>query len=366
MKNKVLVLVEKLLIYSFIGVLVQAWSFQDVMADPSNTQDFKSVKEVYVDVNFSNTPLKQVFSILENKTGFSFGYDEKHIDKNITIDLQTKNKSLEFVLIEISKVASLRFRQVNNDIDVQVERRKRDIEYEVEIIQAKNIRGKVVSEEDGQGLPGVNVIEKGTTNGTVTDIEGNYTLNVDENSTIVFSMVGFMTQEIEVAGRSVIDVTMTSDVKELEELVIVGYGEQKKKSVVGSVVQAKGEELMQSGGVSTVGQALTGRLPGVISVASTGRPGAEEPDIFIRGRSSWNGDGQPLILVDGIERPMNNLDMNEIEDISVLKDASATAVFGVKGANGVILITTKRGKAGKPQLSITANSTLKTPSRLPA
>ncbi|WKN44125.1 SusC/RagA family TonB-linked outer membrane protein [Tunicatimonas pelagia] len=231
---------------------------------------------------------------------------------------------------------------------------------------AQTISGRVIDNESGEGLPGVNVLVKETTTGTVSDIDGNYKLTIDDDATtLVFSSIGYTTQEVDIQGRSVINLELIPDVQSLSEVVVIGYGEQKKESVVGSIVQTTGEVLQQSGGVSTVGQALTGRVPGVITVSTTGRPGEEDPEIFIRGRSTWNGSGQPLVLVDGIERSMNDVNINDIEKISVLKDASATAVFGVKGANGVILITTKRGQKGKPQLSLSVNSAFKTPSKIP-
>jgi len=196
----------------------------------------------------------------------------------------------------------------------------------------------------------------------MTDFDGKYSIKVPKNSKLVFSYMGYATQIIDVQGRTEIDVFMVSEASALDEIIIVGYGQQKKESVVGSIVQVSGDDLLQSGGVSTVGQALTGRLPGVTTISSTGRPGDENPSIFIRGQSTWNGGG-PLILVDGIERSMGDINSSDVESISVLKDASATAVFAVKGANGVILITTKRGKVGDAKLSVTLGSTLKTPSK---
>ena len=229
----------------------------------------------------------------------------------------------------------------------------------------RKIIGKV-TDENNEGLPGVNIIIKGTTKGTVTDLDGNYALAVpDEEVILVFSSIGFESQEITAGSQNVINIAMVPDVRALDEIVVIGYGEQTKESVVGSIVQTTGEVLKQSGGVSTVGQALTGRLPGVITVSTTGMPGEESPEIYIRGQGTWNGGGQPLILVDGIERGMNDININDIEKLSVLKDASATAVFGVKGANGVILITTKRGQKGKTQLSLSASSAVKTPSKIP-
>ena len=229
----------------------------------------------------------------------------------------------------------------------------------------KTVTG-TVTDNDGNALPGVTVFVKGTTIGTVTDIDGNYSVEVEnEDNILVFSFIGMAAQEIPVAGKNEISVTLSSSNEVLEDVVVVGYGVQKKESVVGAITRAKGEELLQAGGVTNVGEALQGRLPGVTTIFSSGLPGENDPKIFIRGQSSWNGSGQPLILVDGIERGMSDIDLNEIDQISVLKDASATAVFGVKGANGVILITTKRGQSGKAQLTLSANSTVKMYSKIP-
>lgn len=219
----------------------------------------------------------------------------------------------------------------------------------------KTITGKVV-DEGGLTLPGVSVVIKGTTTGTVTDINGNFSIpNITSGSTLVLSFVGLKTQEIIVGDRTTFDVVMEEQSIGLEEVVAVGYGVQKKESVVGSIAQATEEELKRTGNVTDLRQALSGNLPGIVALTSSGEPGGvttgeSATNIFIRGQNTWNG-GQPLILVDGVERDMNNIDVNEVETISVLKDASATAVFGVKGANGVILITTKRGKAGKTILN---------------
>lgn len=214
-------------------------------------------------------------------------------------------------------------------------------------------------------LPGVAVIVKGTTNGTNTDAEGNFTLRVDDSAeTLVFSFIGMESQEVPIGNQTNFNIVMKEAVTTLEEVVVVGYGEQKKESVVGAIVQTKGEDLKRSGGVVNVAQALTGQLPGVTVIQGTGEPGADDPRILIRAQGTWN-NSNPLILVDGVERRMNDIDMNEIESISVLKDASATAVFGVKGAEGVILITTKRGQIGKPKFTLDANSNVKFLSKTP-
>ena len=171
------------------------------------------------------------------------------------------------------------------------------------------------------------------------------------------------TQEVKVKPHGIMSITLEDDSEVLEEVVVVGYGQQKKASVVGSITQTTGKVLERTG-VTSLGAALTGNLPGVITSASTGMPGEEDPEIIIRTKSSWNNSA-PLVLVDGVEREMSSVDISSVASISVLKDASATAVYGVKGANGVILITTKRGQEGKANVQVKANMTAKVVSKLP-
>lgn len=229
----------------------------------------------------------------------------------------------------------------------------------------QTVRGTVTDEKQ-EPLIGVTVVLKNTTNGTTTNIDGNFNLTVPAGGpqTLVFSFVGMVTQEISVTGAEPVKVILKESSVELDEVVVVGFGQQKKESVVGAITQTSGKVLERAGGVSNVGAALTGNLPGVITMSSTGMPGEEDPSIVIRGRSSWNNT-DPLVLVDGVERPMSSIDINSIESISVLKDASATAVFGVRGANGVILINTKRGQEGRARIGINLSATMKTPSQLP-
>ncbi|WP_282040941.1 SusC/RagA family TonB-linked outer membrane protein [Winogradskyella flava] len=234
-------------------------------------------------------------------------------------------------------------------------------------IEAQNTVSGVVKDAGGMPIPGVSVVQKGTTNGVSTDFDGRYSLELTLGEEIlVFSYVGFKTQEIQINGRATIDVVLEEDVAALDEVVVIGYGTQKKESVVAAITQIKGEDLQERNlGVSNIEEALQGNLPGVTTIQGSGVPGEDNLKIYIRGKSSWNTDGDPLVLVDGVKRSMNDIDMNDIENLSVLKDASATAVFGVEGANGVILITTKRGQTGKAQLSLTVNTTIKTVSQLP-
>lgn len=228
------------------------------------------------------------------------------------------------------------------------------------------VTGTVV-DDTGEALIGVSVRVEKTNRGVLTDFDGNYSLDVPDtkSAVLLFTYTGMKPVTEKVNGRTVVNVTMESAIESLDEVVVVGYGQQKKASVVGAITQTTGETLERAGGVSNVGAALTGNLPGVITTSSTGMPGEEDPQIVIRGASSWNSSS-PLILVDGIERPMSAVDISSVKSISVLKDASATAVYGVKGANGVILITTKRGEEGRARINVGMNVTAKVVSKLPS
>lgn len=361
MKKKLLSVLKMALFYSILSVLMQAFLLNVLLALPNNGQGFKSVKEVYLDVNFNDASLNEVFTILESKTGFSFGFDQKHLTDEVTIDLKANNKSLEYVLIEISKKTSLRFRQVNNDIDVKYEKRRKTITPKVEVIQTRTVNGKVTSFTENEPLPGVNVVEKGTTNGTVTNLEGEYTLTVNDNSTLVFSSVGYNSEEISIGNRTVIDLAMAEDIQQLQELVVVGYGTQKKSDLTGAISSVDAEELAQVPASNVIEQSQ-GRLAGVDIVRANGSPGSPV-QIRIRGNRSINASNEPLFVIDGIPTTanINDFNPNDIESIEVLKDASAVAIYGSRGANGVILVTTKRGKAGKAVVSYDGYYGVKTP-----
>ena len=227
------------------------------------------------------------------------------------------------------------------------------------------VKGTVVDTK-GETVIGASVILKGSPRvGTVTDFDGNFVLKVpDEKSVITVSYVGCKPRDIEVGSQRAFKVVLAEEENKLNDVVVVGYGQQKKASVVGAIAQTTGKVLERTGGVSSLGAALTGNLPGVITMASTGMPGEEDPRIVIRGITSWNSS-EPLVLVDGIERPISSIDISTVQTVSVLKDASATAVYGVKGANGVILITTKRGKEGRAKIEVGMNIVAKVASKLP-
>lgn len=223
-------------------------------------------------------------------------------------------------------------------------------------VQQITVSGTVVDGVNNEPIPGVNVLLKGTTIGVVTDVFGKYSINISGgNGVLVFSFVGYLTEEFEIVEAKTLDVKLVPDVKSLEEVVVVGFGRQKKVTVTGSVSNVTNETLVQTP-VANISNALAGRATGVLAVQRSGAPGEDETNIRIRGVGTFAGSQDPLILVDGIETSnYNNIDPNEIESISILKDASSTAVYGVRGANGVILITTKRGNVGKPKISYSAN-----------
>jgi TonB-linked SusC/RagA family outer membrane protein len=212
---------------------------------------------------------------------------------------------------------------------------------------AFTISGKVTS-ENGDPLPGVSVLEKGTTNGTVTDTEGIYSLSAtNENVTLVFSFIGYISQEVAVNGRSTVDINMKEDVVSLGEVVVVGYGSQKKTDLTGAVTSIKIADIAQFP-TARVDQALQGRSSGVYVLNTDGSPGGNTM-IRIRGLNSINGGNEPLVVIDGLQGGnLNSLNPQDIASIEILKDASATAIYGSRGANGVILITTRLGKLGKP------------------
>lgn len=227
---------------------------------------------------------------------------------------------------------------------------------------AQNLRveGKVLDER-GEGLIGAGVVIQGTTTGTVTDFDGNFVIpSVSLGSKLEVSCIGYATQIVEVTGGK-LTIAMEVDSHLIEESVVVAYGQQKKVTITGAVSAVSGEGLLKAP-VANVANALQGQLPGVSAVQASGMPGDDEPTIRIRGVGSLNS-ADPLVLVDGVERSFSQLDPNEIESISVLKDASATAVFGVRGANGVILVTTKRGTTGKASVTASASAAIQTISK---
>ena len=231
------------------------------------------------------------------------------------------------------------------------------------------VAGRVTSGDDGTALPGVSILERGTSNGTVTDADGNFSISVNDNAVLVFSFVGFASQEVPVVGQAQLNITLEADVTLLNEIVVIGYGEQERKDVTGSVTAITSKDF-NKGVMSSPQDLLVGKLAGVQVTSNSGAPGSSST-IRIRGGSSLSASNDPLIVIDnfpvdntgisGMSNPLASINPNDIESVTVLKDASATAIYGSRASNGVIIITTKKGKAGKPQLSYNGQVSVSTP-----
>ena len=224
----------------------------------------------------------------------------------------------------------------------------------------------VVKDDTGEPVIGAGVLVKGTTLGTITDIDGHFSFRADDlNGVLVVSFVGMETQEIPMKGKGTFYIVLKSSNTLLEEVQVVAYGAQKKVTLTGSISSVNTDELLKVP-TASIGNMLSGVLSGVSSIQSSGQPGGDDPDVFIRGISTLNTmNAKPLYLVDGVERSFFQIDPNEVENITILKDASSTAVFGVRGANGVIIVTTKRGKEGKAKINASFSYGIQTPTRMP-
>lgn len=224
----------------------------------------------------------------------------------------------------------------------------------------------IVKDSKGESIIGAAVLVKGTSNGTLTDLDGRFTIEYTSLGQVLqVSYLGYQTKELVLDGDKELNIVLEEDSEQLEEVVVIGYGTQTKMTVTGALGSVKNDEILKSP-VANAGNALAGKTAGLMSVQRSGEPGRDDADIFVRGVATFaDGGAKPLILVDGVERSLSGLDPNEIESINVLKDASSTAVFGVRGANGVIIVTTKTGQEGKPQISFSANLALQNPIRLP-
>ena len=226
------------------------------------------------------------------------------------------------------------------------------------------VTGKVI-DQTGETLIGATVREVGNaSNGTITDFNGEYAIQVaNKNAQLLVQYVGYEDAKIEINGKQKVDVVLKTSTETLEEVVVVGYGTQKKASVTGAITSVN-QKILKQTPVANISNALVGKVTGLTAIQSSGEPGNDAATIFVRGKATFTGNTDPLILVDGVERSFGDIDANEIESVSILKDASATAVYGVRGANGVVLVTTKRGEVGAPKVSLNYSYGVQTPTRL--
>ena len=314
-----------------------------------------------LDIDVNKVTIEQLFEEIQNTSEFVFFYKDKTIDPQVKVTLQMKKKTLATILNKSFYGTDLTYaidgRQVvikkskSNQYDL-----KASVIEETPVNQEFKITGTVL-DADGIPLPGASIIEKGTTNGTETDFDGNFSLTVsDENAILVISFIGFTTLEQPIDGNAKLRVTLEENDENLDEVVIIGYGKQKRASVTGSVASVSNETLTIAP-TANVSQSLAGRLPGLISKQESGLPGNDAAALSIR------GFGAPLVIVDGVPSAMNNIDNESIESITILKDASA-AVYGARAGNGVILVTTKRGTSGKTNITFKTAMSFQKPADL--
>lgn len=346
---------------SLIVFAIQLISANLIFAYEANAQ-----MNVRIYTSVSNTTVKHVFDIIESKTNFKFVYDSNNIDVNTNISIND-NQTVKQILNDLEENLSLSFKPINNTItvvrsssttkEVPAQNLIKVMQNSNTSISIENLQLNIVgivTDIAGEALPGVSVQVKGTTSGAATDINGRYTLSASGNDVLVFTYIGFTTQEVPVSNRNSINIQLTEDSQSLDEVVVVGYGTVKKSDITGSVGSVSGEDLT-SYPVSDAVMGLQGKTAGVQVLQNSGTPGGSI-SVRIRGGNSLQGNNEPLYVVDGfaLSEAPNAINPNDIESIEVLKDASATAIYGSRGANGVVLITTKQGKSGETRVDFSS------------
>lgn len=308
-----------------------------------------------ITLNLNNVPVGQLIDKIESTTEFQFVYKLDDVDLKRLVSVNVKRTKIAKVLEGIFQNTKTTF-NLNNRRVYLVKRPEPNLKTDIKVsTPASKMQSSVsgsITDQDGQPLPGASIVEKGTTNGTQTDFDGNFSIEVaDSNAVLIISYIGYATKEVTVGNQTQINVQLEASSSLLEEIVVVGYGSQRRKDVTGAISSISGDDLnvtLESNPVN----ALAGKIAGVDIGINSGAPGAS-PAILIRGRSSLNFSNEPLIVLDGIplEGDLNDINPADIGSIEVLKDASSAAIYGARGANGVILITTKRGKVGKARFT---------------
>ena len=309
-------------------------------------------------IKMKNSKISDVFDAIEQQSDFYFFYNRDNFDDNRLVSIDVEGKTVEKILDEIFEGKNVSYEIINRNILIKTKN--------LAAQQQKSVSGRV-TDDTSQPLPGVTVVIKGTSHGTVTNSDGKYILtDIPEDASLLFSFVGMQTQEITVGNQQNISITMIVDAIGIEEVVAIGYGVQRKSSVVGSVAQISGEILKQAP-VQNLTNMLGGRLPGLSVSQTTGNPTGNDAVLRIRGTSTYSSSGSsPLIIIDGVQRPsFSNFDPDEIESITLLKDALSTAVYGLQASNGIILVTTKRGIIQKPEVSYSGTVTVNQNTRMP-
>ncbi len=292
-------------------------------------------------IDIKDKTVREVFQIIEQQSKFRFFYNDEFTYINKDVSLSLKDANVSEILQVLFASSDITYRILNNNLVVLTLKQS---------LQQK-VSGTVIDALTGGPLPGVNIIVEGTNIGVTSDLDGKYSIGVpDGNTVLIFSYIGYLTEKVPVIDQTTIDVKLVPDAKSLDEVVVVGYGKQRKIETLGSQSSIKITELKQP--VANMSTVLTGRIAGLVGVQRSGEPGYDGSSLWIRGIVTFdNKYSAPLILVDGVERSFNNLDPSDIESFTILKDASSTSVYGVRGANGVILITTRKGSSGTPKIN---------------
>ncbi|MDO8930565.1 MAG: carboxypeptidase-like regulatory domain-containing protein, partial [Bacteroidota bacterium] len=300
-----------------------------------------------LNIRVENATLQQVFKVLQEQSEFDFFYKNEQIPADARVSIETKNETIEVILNKVLTGTGLTYHVLDKDIVIST---KGAAKSEMISQQQKSVSGKV-TDSSGESLPGVSVVVKGTTTGTITDANGNYSLpNVPESATLQFSFVGMKGQEVIVAGKTSVNIKMEEDAIGIDEVIAVVYQTLKKSDLTGSISSVSADNIVQYP-VSGPQVGLQGKTSGVTVIQNSGAPGAPV-SVRIRGSNSIMGTNEPLYVVDGfaLASTPNSINPSDIRSIEVLKDASSTAIYGSRGANGVILITTKSGKTGKTDI----------------
>ena len=314
--------------------------------------------------------LKEAMDKIEKSSDFIFIYYDNILDVDRKINLDVKKQPIEDILDKMFESTNNTYTVVDRQIVIslknQPEIRKDSSSVIEEDLQQRTISGTVTG-AGNEALAGVTVLVKGTTIGTLTDANGKFSLSIPANAkTLLISFIGMDSKEVEIGAGIVYDVNLSQTTIGLDEVVVIGYGTQKKISVTGAISSVGTTDLVKSP-TASITNTLAGRVTGLTTVQSTGRPGYDDPTIYVRGVGSLtSANSTPLMLVDGVERSFTQMDPNEIESISILKDASATAVYGIRGANGVIIVSTKRGVEGAPKISFSSSYGVQVPVNLPS
>ena len=325
---------------------------------------YANVLKSQVSLSFNNTTLKDALEQLQEQAGVSIIYSNNVLNDEAVVSLDSRNITLEEALHLLLANQNCSYKVENGQVMLFPVEKARPVVAAIEQ-EGFKVKGQVL-DNFGEPLPGVNVMVKGTMTGIITDVNGNYEIVAPySKASLVFSYVGYQPQEISLSGKHTLNVTLVEDTKALEEVVVVGYVTQKKATITGSVATITTKDLKQSP-TANLNNALAGRMPGLmVNQFNGGEPGVDKADIRIRGMATY-GDQSPIVIVDGVERDMSYLAPEEIETFTILKDASATAPYGVRGANGVIIITTKRGKASeKPNVNFKASVGTNSPVKFP-